>query len=264
MDKSFRDKVVVVTGASSGIGKSIVMEMAQRQATVILIARNVAKLEEIAAEAQALSGEDAYVIPADMSHAEEIDAAFAQITDKVDHVDYLINAAGFGDFEYFLQTDPKVITDMFQTNVLGLMYLTRLVARMMIDQESGHIVNMASMAGKVPTVKSAAYSASKAAVIGFSNVLRLELKPFNVKVMTVNPGPVYTNFFNVADKTGDYVKNVAWLMLDPEEVATKIVEHLDTNKRELSLPLLLAMAAKLYGVFPTIGDYLSIKFASEK
>lgn len=264
MVKSLKDKVVVVTGASSGIGKAVVMEAAEKGATLILMARNEAKLEEIAAEAAAVSGQEAYVLPTDISKAEEIDHSFAKMIMKVKHIDYLVNAAGFGDFNDFLHTEPKVITDMFQTNVLGLMYLTRLIARVMIDQESGHVINIASMAGKMPTVKSAAYSASKAAVISFSDVLRLELKPFNVHVMTVNPGPVYTNFFNIADKSGSYVENVEWLMLDPDEVAHQIVANFGTKRRELNLPFILAVAAKFYHLFPTIGDYISIKFASEK
>ena len=118
-----------------------------------------------------------------------------------------------------MDMSPKVVTDMFQTNVLGLMYFTRLVARVMIDQKSGQVINFGSIAGIVPTTKTAAYSATKAAVIQFSNVLRLELKPFGVKVMTVNPGPVYTNFFNIADKSGNYASNVQEFMLDPDDVA---------------------------------------------
>lgn len=264
MVESLRDKVVVVTGASSGIGKAVVMQAAERGATLVLLARNQAKLEEVAAEASAVSGTDAFILPTDISKADEIDHSFAKLITKVKRIDVLVNAAGFGDFEDFLSTEPKVITDMFQTNVLGLMYLTRLVARVMIDQQDGHVINIASMAGKMPTVKSAAYSASKAAVISFSDVLRLELKPFNIHVMTVNPGPVYTNFFDIADKSGEYVDNVEWLMLDPDDVAAKIVANFDSRRRELNLPLILAIAAKFYHLFPSIGDYLSLKFASEK
>ncbi|MCT7846218.1 MAG: SDR family NAD(P)-dependent oxidoreductase, partial [Lactobacillus iners] len=81
-----------------------------------------------------------------------------------------------------------------------------------------------SLAGKVPTVKSAVYSATKAAVIQFSNVLRLELKPFNVKVLTVNCGPVKTNFFNIADKSGNYLSNVDRFMLNSDYVAKRVVK----------------------------------------
>ena len=82
--------------------------------------------------------------------------------------------------------------------------------------------------------------------------------------MTVNLGPVYTNFFNIADQTGEYVKNVQEFMLDPDDVAWQVVHYFGSNKRELNLPLSLAVAAKLYNLFPTIGDKISLDFASRK
>lgn len=264
MSDSLRNKVVVVTGASSGMGRSVVLECAGRGATVVLLARRQKKLEEIASEAKELSGADAFVFPTDMGKADEIEATFKKIIAAVKHIDFLVNAAGFGKFEEFLKSDMQDATNMFQVNVLGLMYLTRLIGRVMMEAKTGQIVNFGSIAGKVPTTKSAAYSASKAAVIQFSNVLRLELKPFGVKVMTVNPGPVYTNFFNIADKTGNYVKNVQEFMLDPDDVAWQVVHYFGSDKRELNLPISLAIAAKLYNLFPRLGDLISLNFASRK
>ncbi|RVU70615.1 MULTISPECIES: SDR family oxidoreductase [Lactobacillus] len=264
MSDSLRNKVVVITGASSGIGRAIALESAGRGATVILIARSEDKLNDIAAEAKELSGADAFVFPTDMGKADEIEATFKKIVSSVKHIDYLVNCAGFGKFENFMDSDMQDATNMFQVNVLGLMYFTRLVGRVMIEEKTGQIVNFGSIAGKVPTTKSAAYSASKSAVIQFSNVLRLELKPFGVKVMTVNPGPVYTNFFNIADKSGNYVKNVQEFMLDPDDVAWQVVHYFGSNKRELNLPISLAVAAKLYNLFPALGDKISLEFASRK
>ncbi|WP_294879831.1 SDR family oxidoreductase [uncultured Lactobacillus sp.] len=264
MSDSLRNKVVVITGASSGIGHSIALESAGRGATVILIARNKAKLEKVASEAHELSGAAFYTIVTDMSQSDQIDAAFTEIIKLTKHIDYLVNCAGFGKFENFVESDRREVTAMFQVNVLGLMYFSRLVGRLMMEQKAGQIINIGSIAGKIPTVKSAAYSASKAAVIQFSNVLRLELKPFGVKVMTVNPGPVYTNFFNIADTSGHYADNVQKFMLDPDDVAWQVVHFFGSNKRELNLPVSLAVLAKLYNLFPKIGDRLSLKFASRK
>lgn len=264
MSDSLRNKVVVVTGASSGIGRSIALESAGRGATTVLIARNKEKLDEISAEAKELSGADSFVFPTDLGKGDEIEKTFKEIISSVQHIDFLVNAAGFGKFENFMESDMQDATNMFQVNVLGLMYLTRLIGRVMMEQKTGQIINFGSIAGKVPTTKTAAYSASKAAVIQFSNVLRLELKPFGVKVMTVNLGPVYTNFFNIADQTGEYVNNVQEFMLDPDDVAWQVVHYFGSNKRELNLPLSLAIAAKLYNLFPTIGDKISLEFASRK
>lgn len=264
MSDSLRNKVVVVTGASSGIGRSIALESAGRGAKVVLVSRNEEKLSQIASEARELSGSDAYVFPTDLGKADEIEATFKNIIHAVDSIDYLVNCAGFGKFETFMDSDMQDATKMFQVNVLGLMYFTRLIGRVMMDEKQGQIINFGSMAGKMPTTKSAAYSASKAAVIQFSNVLRLELKPFNVNVMTVNPGPVYTNFFNIADQSGQYAEKVQSFMLDPDDVAWQVVHYFGTNKRELNLPISLAVMAKLYNLFPIIGDELSLRLASRK
>ena len=264
MSNSLRNKVVVITGASSGLGRSIALQSAERGANLILIARREEKLLEVAAEAKELSGAEVWVYPTDMGKANQIEDTFKKIIVAVKHIDFLVNAAGFGDFDDFFYQNPQLITNMFQVNVLGLIYFTRLIARVMIDQKSGQVINFGSMAGKIPTTKSAVYSSTKAAVIQFSNVLRLELKPFGVKVMTVNPGPVYTNFFNRADHTGDYVHNVQSFMLDPDDVAWQVIHYFGSDKRELNLPLSLAVMAKLYNLFPAAGDYLSLILGSRK
>lgn len=263
MSNSLQGQVVVVTGASSGMGKAIALESARRGAEVVLIARRENELQKTASRVKKLGGK-ALVLPADLSKADAISAAFQKLVQAVKRVDVLVNAAGFGKFGEFVHSDMQTVTDMFQINVLGLMYFTRLVGRLMIDQKRGQIVNFGSIAGKVPTVKSAAYSASKAAVIQFSNVLRLELKPFKIHVMTVNPGPVYTNFFNIADPSGKYLSKVEAFVMDPDDVAWEVVHFFGTGKRELNLPISLALAAKLYDLFPTIGDFLSLKLASLK
>ena len=90
--------------------------------------------------------------------------------------------------------DPAVIRNMFEVNVLGMMVLTQQVAIQMAEQKHGHIINVASIAGKIATPKTAVYSATKFAVLGFSNALRLELKPLGINVTTVNPGPIETAF----------------------------------------------------------------------
>ncbi|MDO4912193.1 MAG: SDR family oxidoreductase [Lactobacillus sp.] len=264
MNDSLRNKVVVVTGASSGMGKSIVLESASRGAHLILVARNEARLSQVAREAKELSGNEAHIITCDLKDTTEIETACQKIEDLVDHVDILVNSAGYGKFENFMDSDFEHVEDMFRVDVLGLMYFTRLIGRMMIKHNSGQIINFGSIAGKVPTTKTAAYSAAKAAVIQFSNVLRLELKPFGIHVMTVNPGPVYTNFFNIADQTGKYAENVSSFMLDPDDVAWQVVQSFGSSRRELNLPISLAVLAKLYNLFPTIGDVLSIEFASRK
>ncbi len=101
------------------------------------------------------------------------------------------------------------------------------------------------------------YSATKAAVIAYSNALRLELKPLGIAVLTVNPGPIRTAFFEIADETGEYIDRVKKMSLNPEIVAEKIVKAIGTRKRELNLPYYMELAHHGYQMFPWLGDHLA-------
>lgn len=146
---------------------------------------------------------------------------------------------------------------MFAVNTFATMTFCREVGKRMKSRHSGHIINIVSMSGLVATAKSSVYSATKFALIGFSNTIRLELHPHQVAVTTINPGPVVTPFFDLADPDGSYQKSVKIFTLQPQVVAKKIVKAMKTKKREVNLPFSLAIASKLYSLFPTIADYLA-------
>ena len=260
------DQTVVVTGASSGIGRDIAINAADAGANLILIARNTEKLKEVKEACMEVGSEysNHFYLSIDMSNPEEISQGVETIFDNFSTVDVLVNAAGFGDFSNYLETDFALVEKMFKVNVLGLMLMTRLVAGHMIEAGHGHIVNIGSMAGKIATPKSAAYSATKAAVIGFSDGLRLELKPFKVFVTTVNPGPVATNFFEVADHSGKYLDSVKRFILDPNKLAIEIVNSFNRNKREINRPRYMELASVLYKMAPSMGDYLAGTFGNRK
>ena len=113
------------------------------------------------------------------------------------------------------------------------------------------------MAGKIATANSSVYAATKFAVIGFSDALRLELADKGVYVTTVNPGPIETSFFDQAEPSGAYLESVKKFVLSPKYVAKKIVRILGKNKREVNLPRLLSVAHKGYTLFPRISDKLA-------
>lgn len=261
--RTLRDNVVVITGASSGIGRAIALESASRGARAFLLARGLDRLNEVRNECANLSLTEATAIQVDVSRLSDLEAAVDQIIQEVDHVDVLVNAAGFGDFSNFMEIDLETIEQMFRVNVLGTMLLTRLLAPSMFEAQ-GHIVNIGSIAGKIQTPKSAVYAATKAAVIAFSNSLRLELKPVKVKVTTVNPGPVNTNFFNIADSGRQYLEKVGWITLDPERLATKIVASFGHPVREINAPWFMDVAARLFPLFPRVGDFLAGSIGNQK
>jgi len=153
---------------------------------------------------------------------------------------------------------------MFEVNTFALMNLSRLFGSRMKKAGQGHIINIVSMAGLIASSKSSLYSATKFAAIGFSNALRLELLPFGVYVTTVNPGPIKTSFFDLADPDGSYVKAVDKYILEPDFVAGKIVSSFGKKKREINLPWILNLAHKFYTLFPRIADKLAAKMFNYK
>src|SRR5699024_5676029 len=153
-------EVVLITGASSGIGEEMAYEAARKGYRLVLCARNEQKLRLVAEKCRFLSDEGmVWIFPMDLSEPENIEEVFERILEKTGRVDVLINNAGFGLTEYFVNADLKRAEAMFRVNVLGVFYLTQLAAIQMAEQKSGHIFFMASMAGKMSTPKSSLYSA---------------------------------------------------------------------------------------------------------
>lgn len=255
--KDLTGKVVLVTGGSAGLGEQIALTAASYGAMVVVCARHADRVLYVQQECAKLSRQKSYGYQVDMSQPESIEKLLVCLKNEVGDIDILVNCAGFGLFENFIEMDYHTIDKMFAVNVLGLMYLTQSIAVTMAERKRGHIINIGSQAGKMATPKSAVYSATKFAVVGFTNGLRLELKPFNIHVTSVNPGPINTGFFDKADPDGDYVAKIKWLALDPRMLARKIVESFLTNKREINAPWYMEGAARLYTLCPHVGDLLA-------
>ena len=246
-------RIILITGASGGIAQEIIKRLPAEDG-LVLLGRNKAKLEELYRHT-----ENKNCIEIDISDPTAIQKVVNQIILQYGKIDVLINNAGFGEFKEFDQFDDHSISKMFDVNTVATIHFSRLVGKQMKLQQKGHIINIASMAGLIASPKSSIYSATKFAVIGFSNALRLELADHHVKVTTVNPGPIKTNFFDKADPSGDYLKSVEKYALEPNDVAQKIVKIIGKNKRELNLPFSLAFASKMYNLFPKIADFLARK-----
>ncbi|WP_446695006.1 SDR family NAD(P)-dependent oxidoreductase [Robertmurraya beringensis] len=253
LDK-LKGKHIVITGASSGIGEKVALMAAERGARPILVARSIDKLQIISEEISRKTGGSPLFFQLDVGDIDQVQQVFSQIKQEVGHIDILVNNAGFGVFDSFHEADFADIEKMFQVNVLGLMACTKEVLPVMIAQHSGHIINIASQAGKLATPKSSGYSATKHAVLGFSNSLRLELAKSNIRVSAVNPGPIETNFFSIADKSGNYVKNVNRFMLKSDYVAERIIQLMLNPKRELNLPGWMNMGSTIYNLIPGLAE----------
>lgn len=251
------DKIVVVTGSSAGLGEQICYEAAKRGAIVVTCARRINLIGQVKERCIELSGKEAFAFQLDIADPESVESVLKKIAEEVGDVDVLVNNAGFGLFNDFVSFDLDVAKKMFDVNVLGMMYFTQKIALSMVNNEKGHIFNVASMAGKMATPKSTVYSATKFAVLGFSNALRLELRPSNVYVTTINPGPIATEFFDKADPSGSYLENLGNIVLDPQKLAKNIVNKIGKPTREINRPLIMAGASRFYDLFPHIGDLLA-------
>jgi len=262
--EQLKGKNIVITGASGGIGAEIAKLCAASGANLILIARSIEKLKQLQTELQQKHQVRVDVYQLDVSDTDKVREVFSEITAKTNYIDILVNNAGFGVFREAHEATMDEIKGMFEVNVVGLMACTSMVLPKMRERRFGHIINIASQAGKIATPKSSVYSATKHAVLGYTNSLRMELSDYNVLVTAVNPGPIATNFFNIADEKGTYVKNVQKFMLQPEYVAGKVVDSMLTKTREINLPRWMNMGSVVYVLFPRLFEKIGKKAFNKK
>lgn len=248
-----KNNVVVITGATSGLGKEVALLLAKQEAIVIITGRDEKRLNLVLAELHAIStGHYGYIM--DVNSTQSVHDVFDEITALHGKVDILINNAGYGCFATIDQLTIEEYEMMINTNYLGLIRCTKAVLPMMKSQNRGHIVNIASLAGLIGNAKSTSYAATKHAVLGFTNSLRMELRGTGIVVSAVNPGPIRTPFFDIADKDGQYIKNVGKMILEPTFVAEKIVKLIVNKKEEINLPAIGGFALKLYNLCPRFID----------
>lgn len=264
MNERVKGKNIVITGASGGIGAEIARLCAASGANLVLLARSIDKLQQLESELEQKYQINVEVFQLDVANTDQVKQVFEQIFASVGDVDVLVNNAGFGVFREAHEATINEIKGMFEVNVVGLMACTSMVLPKMRARRFGHIINIASQAGKIATPKSSVYSASKHAVLGYTNSLRMELDDFNVGVTSVNPGPIATNFFTIADEKGTYVKNVQKFMLKPEYVAHKVVSSMLTKTREINLPRWMNMGSVVYVLFPRLFERIGKRVLNKK
>lgn len=257
-------KVIVITGASSGVGKALAYQCAEHGAIPVLIARRKELLEYISNDIYEKYSMESCLFALDISDSEEVIQTFNTIYEKFGTVDVLINNAGFGIFDSVVAADMTDVKRMFDVNVIGLVSCTKSVLNRMLNQNKGHIINVASQAGKVATPKSSAYSATKHAVLGFTNSLRMEVAKTNINVTAVNPGPIQTTFFDIADKEGTYLESVKRYIVTPEKVARDIIRIISKPKRELNIPRWMNIGSIIYQLFPTLLEKIAGGFFNKK
>lgn len=191
----FKDQVIWITGASSGIGEALVKAFAQKDAKVVLSSRKQAELARVRLEAieSGANPDKLLVVPLDVLDSAAMPAAVQTVLDAFGRIDMLINNAGNSQRSFCINTDMEVYRAMFELNVLGQIALTKAVLPSMVEQGSGHLLVTASVAGKVGVPLRTGYCAAKHAVMGFFDSLRTEVADMGIRVTTIVPGFIRTN-----------------------------------------------------------------------
>ena len=220
-----RDKIAVITGASKGIGKAIAKTLAQQGCNVALNARNKEDLK--AAEKEiSQAGVKVMTIAGDVRNSKDVEAMAKAIEREFGPATILVNNAGIGQFNEVAQMSDEDFRAVLETNLFGVFYCCRAFLPGMIQKEQGHIINIASLAGKNPFAGGSAYCASKAALISFAECMMLEVRHHNIKVTTICPGSVQTDF-------GSGEMNKKNWALTSEDCATAVLDVLTTSQGSL-------------------------------
>ena len=246
-----KDKTVVITGASSGIGRAAALEMARRGANVVLGARRLEALEKTAAECRAL-GVRATAVAADVTKPEDC----ARLMAEAGEVDVLVNNAGFAIFDALAEAKPDELRAMMDTNYFGMVHCTQAVLPRMLQRGSGTIVNVSSIAGIMGYARMGGYCATKFAVIGFTEALRDEVLGRGVRVALVCPGTTETEFFVKAERGKMPGASRLILAVSPERVARAVCDAAEDGRYRRILPLFAALYMRMKEIFPRLAHFL--------
>lgn len=223
--ESLKGKIVFVTGASSGIGQATARAFAEQGARLLLCARRLEKLTELAKSLE--MAEDVFTFRLDVRDRASVEQTLADLPDEWKPVEVLVNNAGLSrGLSKVYEDDPENWEEMLDTNVKGLLYVTRAIVPGMVERGRGHVINLGSTAGHQTYANGAVYCASKAAERVISEGLKLDLMGTPVRVTTVDPGMVETAFSEVrfrgdAERAAKVYQNIT--PLQPEDVAETIV-----------------------------------------
>lgn len=251
MGAKLKQKTVVVTGASSGIGRAAALEFARRGANLVLAARRGELLENVAKECRAL-GADCKIVVTDVTQRADCE----HLIDMAGSVDVLVNNAGFAIFDAIESARPDDLASMMQTNYFGTVWCTQAVLPQMLARGKGTIVNVASIAGIMGYARMGGYCATKFAVIGFSETLRDEVLRRGVRVAMVCPGTVETDFFEKAERGKMPGASRLILAIKPEKVARAIANAAEDGRYRRILPLGATMFIRFKELCPRLAHIL--------
>ena len=232
MGFDLKDRVVLVTGASSGIGRACAVAYHRAGSRVVATARSADKLEALAVE---LGGDRIAPFVMDVTNAAQREAALRFARDRFGAIDVLVNNAGWASFASVLRTPSEHVERMLAINFAGPIALIQAVAPEMIERRNGQIVNISSVVGNQAIPRMTVYSATKAAVTSLTTGLRMELRGTGVDVLLVAPGSTNTAFFDAAASVDVQAARLAQTQYTPQRVARAVVRSSRRRRPEVTL-----------------------------
>ncbi len=247
--------VMVITGASSGIGAATARLFAQQGYRVVLAARRKQKLDELAREIGSFGGE-AWPVQTDITRLEQIEDLVSQSLEHFGQIDILLNNAGLGRLSWLETLDPQDDIDFqIRVNLTGLIQTTRMVLPHMLERRRGHIINMGSIAGLIATPSYSVYAATKYGLRGFTEALRREVGVCGIEVTGIYPGGVATEFGQKAGiKRKSRISTPKFLKLTAEDVADTVLRVVLRPRRAVIIPGLMRPMVWLTVLFPGLVD----------
>jgi NAD(P)-dependent dehydrogenase (short-subunit alcohol dehydrogenase family) len=262
----WKDKVVLVTGGSSGLGRILAEAFGAAGAKVVIAALEGDAVRQAAEEMQA-AGCDAMGIQADITRQEDVDRLFAEAIGRHGRLDALVNNAGRSMRGKVLDTTPEQFRDLMELNLIALVRCTRAAAPYLLKQR-GHVVNIGSLAAKSASRWVGAYPATKHAVAAYSQQLRLELGPEGLHVLLVCPGPIerkdarlypLAGLEDVPERARQPGAGVQTKAIPPQWLAQAVLRACEHRKPELVVPAKARLLFAIAQLFPRLGDWLVVK-----
>jgi len=252
---SFNNKIVWITGASSGIGEELVYAFAKQGAKIILSARRESELKRVADQSK-LSKENFLILPFDLAELKNANDLTQQVINKFERIDFLINNGGQSQRSLVLETSEEVERKLMDTNYFGHVALTKSVLPFMVKQHAGKIIVISSIAGKFGFYLRSTYSAAKHALHGYFESLRLELEEEGISVLMVCPGKINTEVsVNAATATGGKNEKMEQSHTDGMSAARCseiIIAGINSNKEEILIGGKEIKAVGVKKIFPQL------------
>lgn len=261
MAESFEDKVAIVTGGASGIGKALCEELGRRAAKVVAADINREGAEQVVAAISATGGK-AEAARLDVTRSEEVQKLVDRTASRHGRLDYMFNNAGIATLGEVRDMTPEQWDRIIQINLMGVIYGTTAAYSRMVKQGFGHIVNTASQAGLYPVSGTTSYALTKHGVVGLSTSLRTEAAGLGVNVSVICPGPVVSRIVEDATRAGKYERDVfsevpQFMLMDTAKAAKVILRGVARNRAIIVFPFLARYLWWLHRISPAIPGLLA-------